>query len=94
MRFRHLIRSSSDNDGVTSDALEERIKKKLADLLQLSVDAVDLNKPMTHYGVDSLMAIELITWVSQECGLKITQLEVLSGMTAASLVKKITQGLR
>ncbi|KAL9982576.1 hypothetical protein ACROYT_G004638 [Oculina patagonica] len=50
LRFRHLIRSSSDNDGVTSDTLEERIKKKLGDLLQVPVDVVDLHKPMTHYG--------------------------------------------
>ncbi len=70
------------------------MKTKLGDLLQVPVDAVDLNKPMTHYGVDSLMAVELVTWVNQEFGLNVSQLEVLSGMTAASLVKKVTQSLQ
>ena len=97
LKFRHLvrdIRSSSDNDGLTSDTLIERIKKKLGGLLQLSEDVVDLNIPMTHYGVDSLVAMELITWANREFNLHVTQVEVLNGMTAASLVKRATQGLR
>ena len=48
---------------------------------------------MTHYGVDSMMSIELTAWASKELGLGITQLEVLNGMTAASLVKKASLGL-
>lgn len=94
LRFCHLIRSSKDNVSVTSDTLEERIKKKLGDLLQTPADEVDLNKPMNHYGVDSLMAVELVTWINEEFGFNVSQLEVLNGMTAALLVKRITQGLR
>ena len=97
LKFRHLaqdVRLASENDGLTAEILEERTKKKLGELLQLPSDAVDLNKPMTHYGVDSLMAMELITWSSKELGLGVTQLEVLNGMTAASLLKKATLGLQ
>lgn len=94
LRFCHLFRSSKDNDSVTLDTLEGRIKKKLSDLLQTPADEVDLNMPMNHYGVDSLVAVELVTWISQEFGFNVSQLEVLSGMTAALLVKRITQGLQ
>jgi len=85
---------ASDNDGFTVENLEERIKKKLSEMLQLPSESVDMNRPMTHYGVDSMMSIELTNWASKELGLDITQLEVLNGMTAASLVKKTTLGLQ
>ena len=91
LRFRHLvqdIRLASENDGLSAEILEQRIKRKLGELLQLPSDEIEVDKPMTHYGMDSLMAIELITWASKELGLRITQLEVLSGITAGSLLKK------
>lgn len=97
LKFCHLVRDTervSDDDGCTSEMVEERIKKKLGNLLQISSEALDLNQPMTNYGVDSLMAIELITWASKELGLSVTQLEVLSGLTAVSLVKKATVRLQ
>ena len=95
LRFRHLardIRMALDNDGFTVEELQKRIKRKLGEMLQLSSEAIDLNQPMIHYGVDSMMSIELTAWASKELGLGITQLEVLNGMTAASLIKKATVG--
>ena len=96
LKFRHLardIRMTSDNDGFTVEKIEKRIKRKLGEMLQLSSETIDLNQPMIHYGVDSMMSVELTAWASKELGLGVTQLEVLNGMTAASLVKKATLGL-
>ena len=96
MKFRHLareIRMAPDNDRFTVENLEKRIKEKLGEMLQLSSESVDLDQAMTHYGVDSMMSIKLTAWASKELGLGITQLEVLNGMTAASLVKKASLGL-
>lgn len=67
------------------------MKKKLGKLLQVPSNNIDLNQPMTNYGVDSLMSMELITWASKELALNVTQLEVLGGMTGATMVKKATQ---
>ena len=85
---------ASDIQGFNKEQLEEKIKKKLTELLQVPSEVIDLNQPMTNYGVDSMMSIELTTWASRELGLGITQLEVLGGLTAASLAKKGTLGLR
>ena len=85
---------ASDIQGFNKEQLEEKIKKKLTELLQVPAEVIDLNQPMTNYGVDSMMSIELATWASRELGLGITQLEVLGGLTAASLAKKGTLGLR
>ena len=85
---------ASDNQGFNKEQLEEKIKKKLTELLQVPSEAIDMNQPMTNYGVDSMMSIELATWASRELGLGITQLEVLGGLTAASIAKKGTLGLR
>ena len=85
---------ASDNQRFNKEQLEEKIKKKLTELLQVPSEAIDMNQPMTNYGVDSMMSMELTTWASRELGLGITQLEVLGGLTVASLAKKGTLGLR
>ena len=97
LKFRHLSRDTrltSDNQGFNKEQLEEKIKKKLTELLQVPSEAIDMNQPMTNYGVDSMMSMELTTWASRELGLGITQLEVLGGLTVESLAKKGTLGLR
>ena len=83
-----------DRDGFSEEQLEEKIKKKLGELLHVPYDSVDMNQPMTNYGVDSMMSMELATWASRELCLNVTQLEVLSGLTAASLLKKAAVGLQ
>ena len=85
---------ASDNQGFNKEQLEEKIKKKLTELLQVPSEAIDMNRPMTNYGVDSMMSMELTTWASRELSLGITQLEVLGGLTVESLAKKGTLGLR
>ena len=56
--------------------------------MNMPPNAIDLHQPMTSYGVDSLMAIELTTWAKKELDVNVNQLEVLNGMNAASLLDK------
>ncbi|KIX96006.1 uncharacterized protein Z520_08261 [Fonsecaea multimorphosa CBS 102226] len=61
----------------------------LARGLQTTIENIDYAKPLHTYGVDSLMAVEIRTWVSQKLKAEITLFEVLSGGTIAMLAAKI-----
>ena len=74
---------------MAQDDLAERIKQKLGNVMNMPPNAIDLHQKMTSYGVDSLMAIELITWAKKELDVNVNQLEILNGMTGASLLHKV-----
>ena len=64
------------------------MKNKLGDLLCVNPDTIDLRQPMINYGVDSLMAVEMVTWASRELSVVISQLDILGGITTGLLLEK------
>jgi len=94
-RISHLIKRRqdiTDNSNVTEQQFQQTVCGKLSNLLGLPLDDVDIQKPMTDYGVDSLMAVELVNWIKKEIGINVSQLDILGGMTTASLLQKSYRG--
>ena len=56
----------------------------------MPVDSIDVNQPMINYGVDSLVALEIVNWSTNQLGVAISQLDILGGITTASLLQKAT----
>ncbi|VUC25637.1 unnamed protein product [Clonostachys rosea] len=50
---------------------------KLADLFSLDVEGMDASLPMSKYGLDSLVAVELRNWLSGTVKAKVTIFEIL-----------------
>ncbi|KAK3167279.1 hypothetical protein OEA41_010406 [Lepraria neglecta] len=50
---------SSDSNATTT----QRILKKLAQLLYISTDDIDVTRPISKYGIDSMVAAELRNWL-------------------------------
>ena len=73
---------------MASDSMEDALKEKLAELLFVSADSIDIKQPMINYGVDSLMAVEVVSWAAKVLNVSISQLDVLSGITTADLLQK------
>ncbi|KAK5055284.1 hypothetical protein LTR84_013034 [Exophiala bonariae] len=63
----------------------------LAKGLQTSADNIDTSKPLHSYGVDSLMAVEIRTWIMQQVKADITLFDILSGMSIVALSLKIVK---
>jgi len=94
-RVAHLIKKPleiSDNLEVNEQQFKVTVCQKLADLLGLPLEEVDLHKPMTDFGVDSLMAVELVNWIKKEVGITVSQLDILGGMTTETLLQKSFHG--
>lgn len=55
--------SLADAAATVSQALIKKLSKTLSALLQ---SEVELDKPLAAYGVDSLLAVELRSWIAKE----------------------------
>jgi acyl carrier protein len=55
------------------------LRDKVARVLGASADKVDLAKPLTDLGLDSLMAVELRNWVEKELRVSLPIAELLQG---------------
>ena len=77
-----------DGNDLSRDDLEKKVIEKLANLLMMSADDVDITQPMIHYGVDSLISLDITNWMRKEFNLQINQMDILEGMTTASLIEQ------
>ncbi|PVH88801.1 hypothetical protein DL98DRAFT_477463 [Cadophora sp. DSE1049] len=80
--------------GVAEGHVLEALRVKLASLLMLSLDDVDSSKPMSHYGLDSLVAVEMRNWIASEIEATVPVLELLGNQSISELAKSITQQSR
>lgn len=80
-------KSISEASSLTTTALSGLLAKGL----QTSADNIDTSKPLHSYGVDSLMAVEIRTWIMQQVKADVTLFDILSGMSIVALALKIVK---
>ncbi|KAF7554507.1 hypothetical protein G7Z17_g2865 [Cylindrodendrum hubeiense] len=95
-----LIQSLSSS-GVSlvdaAHAITQAIISKLADIFNIAVAEIDASLPMSHYGVDSLVAVELRNWLGSAAKAKVsifTILQTPSLTEFASLVASSSKFLK
>ncbi|XP_022085275.1 reducing polyketide synthase FUB1-like [Acanthaster planci] len=94
LKFQHLLRAVRPRRSVCASStqrkvLEDRMRKKMAHLLCINPDSIDLEQSMVTYGMDSLMAVEMVAWASKEFNTSITQVEILGGLTTGALLQRL-----
>ena len=98
---------SSDSSARVGDALrrvktlEEAVDKicialidKIASRSSISAENISSAKPVTDYGIDSLVAVELRNWITREIDSTVPLLELLSNQPISQLSAKIAQKSR
>ncbi|KAH8703111.1 hypothetical protein BGW36DRAFT_422685 [Talaromyces proteolyticus] len=65
------------------------VSERLAKDLQTAAEDIDPSRPLYAYGVDSLMAVEIRSWVLANLKADITLFDVLNSASVAALVNKI-----
>ncbi|KAK7186534.1 polyketide synthase [Paraphaeosphaeria sporulosa] len=81
----------AENVNEAASVATEMLKIKTSKLLGLQVQDVEASSQLEHYGVDSLVAIELRNWISKELGVDIAVFEILGGMSLLELGVLIAQ---
>jgi acyl transferase domain-containing protein/D-arabinose 1-dehydrogenase-like Zn-dependent alcohol dehydrogenase/trans-aconitate methyltransferase/acyl carrier protein len=75
------------------ELLLDFLKDKVARVLGSSADKVDLSKPLTEVGLDSLMAVELRNWVEGELRVSLPIAELLQGPSVDRLAELLLEQL-
>ncbi|XP_038068692.1 highly reducing polyketide synthase azaB-like [Patiria miniata] len=96
LKFHHLAAHNSKSSSgeaccLDSADLEASVKSKMAELLCMQEESIDVSQPMVNYGVDSLVALEMVNWATNQLGVTISQLDILGGITTAALLEKAVE---
>ncbi|VUC26597.1 unnamed protein product [Clonostachys rosea] len=66
----------------------EALLEKLSKVLSVDLAELDPARPMHTYGVDSLVAVELRTWMTKEIGSDVSVFEIVGGQRIGQLAAK------
>ncbi|KAF2490207.1 hypothetical protein BU16DRAFT_470125 [Lophium mytilinum] len=69
----------------------DAVVRKLSSVMSLPVEDFDPSKPIHHYGVDSLVAVEFRNWFSKDLGADIPVLDIMGNDSIAQLAVKISK---
>lgn len=63
----------------------DALSKRLARTLSIKLEDVDTHQGPHAYGVDSLIAVELCSWLGKEFAADVTVFEIVSGKTIEAI---------
>ena len=72
-----------------TNLIQNVVASKLAKSMMISVDEIDVNRPVSSYGVDSLVAAEMRNWCFRDLKADISVFELLSGNSITMLADQI-----
>ena len=72
-----------------TDLIQNAVASKLAKSMMIAVDEIDVNRPVSSYGVDSLVAAEMRNWCFRDLKADVSVFELLSGNSIMVLAEQI-----
>ncbi|MCP2728618.1 acyltransferase domain-containing protein [Symplocastrum sp. BBK-W-15] len=69
------------------------IKQQLSQVLGIATDKLDIEQPLTEFGIDSLVVIELRKRISKELKVEVALASFLNGSSIAQLKNQIKEGI-
>lgn len=73
------------------DVVSGALVGKLARSLMAATEDIEVTRPISSYGVDSLLAVELRTWIFSEMAAQVSVFELLRSEPITTLAKKIAE---
>ena len=83
-----LYAPTDAHDLTTAEAIEQWLRAQLARALRVAVADIDVRRPATHYGVDSLLAIELMHGLETALGVRLSLADLLDSPSLAELAAR------
>ena len=86
VRLQTLLAQATSFDGA-ADVVRIALVQKLSKALTVDVEDIETTKPLSRYGVDSLLAVEVRTWIFTELQADISVLQLLSNVPLSQQAK-------
>ena len=88
----HLSAATSlaDAEALTLEGFVTKVSKSL----DVDKTQIDTQKPLHAYGIDSLAAVELRTWLRRDVGAEVSVFEILGNSSVAEMARMVTRKSR
>lgn len=87
-----LVKALSKSTGAEAAKLANAtLVSKLSTLFNVPTSEIDTGLPLSHYGVDSLVAVELRNWLSSAIKAKVTIFEILQGVAMSNFTALVAK---
>lgn len=80
----------SEREALALDVL----RSLLARIIGLNKDKIDVKTPITRMGIDSLMANQIRSWLTQQSGISFSLMQIMQGPTPVELAETILQNFK
>ncbi|MDY7093375.1 MAG: SDR family NAD(P)-dependent oxidoreductase [Acidobacteriota bacterium] len=77
--------------GMSGDEMVDYLAEQVAQVLELPVERLDLERPLNRLGLDSLMAVEIKNRVESDLGVELSVVQFLQGPSIEELAADLTQ---
>jgi acyl carrier protein len=84
-----VVLNAEEQDIPMEKNIEEYITNLISTILKIPVSKVPLNKPITHLGMDSILAMRFKSKVEQDLDVKISIVPILQGCSLEDLITSI-----
>ncbi|KAF3077641.1 Compactin diketide synthase mokB [Trichoderma lentiforme] len=81
----------TSDSGERGEIVLRALAARLARAMSISSDDVESNKTLSHYGVDSLMSVDLRNWLGREFGATLSVFEIMGGSSIAKIVDLVVE---
>lgn len=85
----HSLISQATSLQEATEHVTEALVNRVAKMLQTPSSEIDTSRFLHSYGIDSLVAIEIVNWALKELKATITVLDVMAGVPLTSTARKI-----
>ena len=86
-----LLRQASSR-AAAALVVAEALQRKLSGMMSIPKEEIDLQKPLLDYAVDSLVAVEIRTWIGRTMSADVSVLDILSRMSILEFGRKVAEG--
>ncbi|HXQ70502.1 MAG TPA: AMP-binding protein, partial [Pyrinomonadaceae bacterium] len=88
-----IAKTQTNGKQADNESPEGWLKAKLAGLLRVDVAEIDVNQPITRYGLDSLMVVELSHGIEEKFGVAIPLASLFESISIAELGERVRVGV-
>ncbi|MGW9070896.1 acyl carrier protein [Streptomyces yangpuensis] len=85
---------STEREAFTQEAVTERLKQLLAELLEMEPSDLDDEVPLSAFGIDSMTSSVLVSGVEKWCGAQLESAGALGSLTLTEVADEVVALLR
>lgn len=87
----HEVISAATSLDTAAEMVQSALVARLSDMFAIPEKDIDPRKPLAHFGVDSLVAVELRNWIVPNARIELTIFELLKCPSLTELATKVVR---